>query len=430
MLLLKKIMKPFQRPQEEDILARINRQLMFSRSEPLSLGIECEFGIVDAATCAPKPVALGIVKQANDPAIQHELYQHMIEITSDVAGNVKDAVAKLNDRLSVIMAPLPAHSAALIAAGSLPLFNQSQAVPTETERYKLLRETRQELYRRFTTLGMHIHIGMSDTQSCIRYQNFFLRFLPHLLALSASSPFEEGRDTGFDSIRPAVTESMPTGGPPYQFESWQEYKDLCRSMARSNSISDLKDLWWDIRPCPRYGTLELRICDQPATMAEVGAIAAFVHCLGHWFSEHQQWLDDMPRPAAWRMRENKWRAMRYGLDAEIVADNFGTVRPLREDIAQWVERLAPIYERLGYEQYRDTLEAVLANGNSAQRQKRVYAAEGNFEAVYRHIAMETAAGHPLWEKLAPVMEELPEPTPLNHYQYPHYLPQGYGLWLF
>ncbi len=431
MLILEKIFKPFKRQPEDSTLAKINRQLLFLKSAPLSLGVECEFGIVDKNTCAPAPVALDIVRQAKHPNIQHELYQHMIEITTGVCNNVQEAEQDLNARLAQITAQLPAHNAALVGAGSLPLLSQAQVTPTETERYKLLRESRQELYRRFTTLGMHIHIGMEDTQSCIRYHNFYMRFLPHLLALSASSPFEEGRDTGFDSIRPSVTESMPIGGLPYQFTNWQEYKSLCRALARSNSISDLKDMWWDIRPCPRYGTLEIRICDQPATLAEAAAITAFVHCLGHWFAEHQGWLDDMPRPANWRMRENKWRAMRYGLSAELVSDNFGETRTIREDITQWIDRLEPFFEKLGYQTYRDTLRGIVEHGNSAMRQRRVFETEGTFQAVYAHAAEELLAGRPLWEKLKPVVEPaLADPTPLNQYQYPHYLAQGYGLWLF
>lgn len=439
MLLLEKIFKPLKapfkrQPAEDNVFAKINRQLLFSESEPLSLGVECEFGIVNRDTCLPAPLGLDIVKGAKHPGVQHELYQHMIEITTDVCKNVQEAEIHLNDRLSRITPHLAAHDAMLVGAAVLPMLKQSQVTPTETERYKQLRETRQELYRRFTTLGMHIHIGMKDTQSCIRYHNFYMRFLPHLLALSASSPFEESRDTGFASIRPAVTESMPIGGMPYQFENWQEYKGLVRAMTRSGSISDLKDMWWDIRPCPRYGTLEIRICDQPATIAEVAAITAFVHCLGHWFAEHQGWLDDMPRPASWRMRENKWRAMRYGLDADIVADDFGDVRPLREDISQWIDRLEPFFEKLGYQQYRDTLKDILAHGNSADRQRRALAAEGNFKAVYAHAAAELAAGHPLWDQPEAAKEqELPpaaELAEIKPYQYPHYLAQGYGLWLF
>jgi carboxylate-amine ligase len=429
MTLLEKITNSFGRTPAGDCLATVNRQLEFRSSKPLTLGIECEFGILGHDGISPSPVAPDIVRRVKHAGVQQELYQHMIEITSGVCNAVQEAEIDLNDRLRRISPWLGAHNAVLAGAGSLPLMSPAQAVPTETARYKMLRETRQDIYRRFTTLGMHIHLGMTDAQSCIRYHNFYMRFLPHLLALSASSPFEEGRDTGFNSIRPTVTESMPVGGAPYQFQSWQEYQDLCRAMAKSGSITDLKDLWWDLRPCPRYGTLEIRICDQPATIAEAAAIAAFVHALGHWFAEHQGWLEDVARPSAWRMRENKWRAMRYGLEADLVIDNDGATRNVSRDIEMWLERLQPFYEKLGYQPYRDTLLEVIARGNGATRQRAV-AAKGGFPAVYAMLAAEMKAGHPLWDAPPPEEELKKEAAPLNSYQYPHYLPQGYGLWMF
>jgi carboxylate-amine ligase len=435
MTLLEKIIRPFS-PAAGDSLQRVERQLEFKPSTPLTLGIECEFGILGGDGVTPEPIALDIVKRAKHPGVQHELYQHMIEITSGVCTAVQEAEIDLNDRLQRIKPHLKAQGAKLAGAGSLPLMSQADAVPTETARYKMLRETRQDIYRRFTTLGMHIHLGMKDTNSCIRYHNFFMRFIPHLLALSASSPFEEGRDTGFASIRPTVTESMPVGGQPYGFQSWQEYQDLCRAMAKSGSITDLKDLWWDLRPCPRYGTLEIRICDQPATNAEAAAIAAFVHCLGHWFAEHQGWLDEVARPSAWRMRENKWRAMRYGLDAELVIDNDGATRPVKEDIKLWMERLAPLYEKFGYNSYRDMLLDIMDKGNSAERQRRAHA-KGGFPAIYAHLAAEMEWGSPRWDVAVAAPPPPPPPAADNTdkgglapYQYQHYLPQGFGLWLF
>lgn len=401
MLLVKKLFRTFDRRPAETLPERIAEQLVFRKSSPLTIGIECEFGLVDAATCQPAHVALEIVNALNTPSVQHELYQHMIEITSGVCNRVQEAERDLSRNLAAIRGHLPARGAAIVGAGSMPMLMLEQTHPVETERYAMLRRTRQALYERFTTLGMHVHIGMADTPSCIRFHNFYMHLLPHVLALSASSPFEEGRDTGFASIRPSVTESMPIGGIPYQFRGWDDYRKLCLAMARAGSITDLKDLWWDLRPCPRYGTLEIRICDQPATIAEACAIAAFIHCLGHWFSENQGWLDEMPRPDNWRMRENKWRSMRYGLDAEIVMNEGGETRPLREDIRQWLDRLGPIFDRLGYQEYRAMLEDILCNGNGAERQRSVWKATGSLEAVYLHLMAELDHGAPLWNRAGP-----------------------------
>jgi len=396
---MRKILKLFGKKshEENDLVAKIVRQLVFEKSTPLTLGVECEFGLVDLPHCNPVNVALEIVKDINDPSVQHELYQHMIEISTGVCATVQQVEKDLNGRLGLIRARLPGYNAAILGIGNLPSLTPEQLAQVETDRYKSLRERRKALYERFTTLGMHIHIGMRDRASCIRFHNFYMHLLPHLLALSASSPFEFGRDTGFASIRPSVTESVPIAGLPYHFDSWQNYSDLCIAMAQAGSITDLKDLWWDLRPCPRYGTLEIRICDQPATLAEVVAISAFVHCLGHWFAEHQEWLDEVPRPNNWLMRENKWRAMRYGLDADIVTNSEGGTIPIRQDILQWIERLQPFYKKFGYRPYQATLMAILEKGNSAERQRRVFQATNSLEAVYEHCIDELAQGVPQWE---------------------------------
>jgi len=398
---MRKILKFFgKKPRDgNDLVAKIAKQLIFEKSTPLTLGVECEFGLVDLPSCNPLNVALEIVKDINNPAVQHELYQHMIEISTGVCATVQQAEKDLNDRLNLIRAKLPGYNASILGIGNLPSLTPEQLVQVETDRYKSLRERRKALYERFTTLGMHIHIGMRDRASCIRFHNFYMHLLPHLLALSASSPFEFGRDTGFASIRPSVTESVPIAGLPYHFDSWQSYHDLCIAMAQAGSITDLKDLWWDLRPCPRYGTLEIRICDQPATLAEVAAISAFVHCLGHWFAEHQSWLDEVPRPNSWLMRENKWRAMRYGLDANIVMNSEGGTAPIRQDILQWVERLQPFYKKFGYRPYQATLMAILEKGNSAERQRRIFQATNSLEAVYAHCIEELVQDTPQWERI-------------------------------
>ena len=400
MSLAKKILSLFvkRKTAADEILAKIEQQLVFQKSQAMTIGVECEFGIVNTDTCDPAHVGHDIARSLNNPFVHYELYQHMIEITTGICTSIQQVEKDLADRVNMILPHLPQHQTAMLGIGNLPLLMLEQVVPVETERFKMLRETRQALYERFTTLGMHIHIGMADTSSCIRFHNFYMHLLPHLLALSASSPFEFGRDTGFASIRPTVTESVPIAGLPYQFKSWHDYKDLCRAMARAGSIGDLKDLWWDLRPCPRYGTLEIRICDQPPTLAEVAAIGAFVHCLGHWFNEHQGWLDEMPRPNNWLMRENKWRAMRYGLDANIVINGDGDTMPIKTDILQWLERLQPFYKKFGYRHYQATLVGMLEKGNSASRQRRVFQATQSLQAVYAHCIEELRHGSPLWDR--------------------------------
>jgi carboxylate-amine ligase len=239
---------------------------------------------------------------------------------------------------------------------------------------------------------------MENAEQCIRFHNFFMHFMPHLIALSASAPFEDGVETGLATIRPSITESMPITGMPYNFKNWQDYVNLCRAMFRAGSIENLKDSWWDYRPSPKYGTLEIRICDMPATLGEAMAITAFIHGIAMWFSEHQTWLDEMPRPNLWRIRENKWRAMRYGTEAQLVLNNQGDTRPLREDIENWLERIAPFVQKNNYSKYIGTLRNILERGNSSQRQQKVWKATHDLTTVARFNCDEFAAQKPLWDK--------------------------------
>lgn len=236
-------------------------------------------------------------------------------------------------------------------------------------------------------------------KSCVRYHNFYTHFIPHLLALSAASPFEEGAMSGLASARALVTESLPVGGIPYYYRSWQEYTDLVHALVRAGSIRDLKDMWWDIRPSPSFGTLELRICDQPSNLQEGMAIVAFVHLLGKWFAQHQDWLNEMPRPESWRLRENKWRAIRYGIEAEFIINNKGDVRPIAEDINIWLERVAPYVEELGYQSYVADLREMVSRGNSAQRQQRLYKAGWSPQDITLYLGRTMTAMKPLYEEV-------------------------------
>ncbi len=396
-----------------DVLSKIDQQLIFQKSQPLTIGVECELGIVNSNTYDPVHISSEITKLLNTPFIHHEHAQHMIEIKTGVCSSVQQIEKDLADRIDKILPHLPKNQVSLLGIGSLPLLIPEQIKILKSDRIEEMRRRRQSLCERFVTLGMHIHLGMEDTSSCIRFHNFYIHLLPHLIALSASAPFEFGRDTGFATIRPMITESAPIAGLPYKFKSWKDYIDLCHAMVSSGSITSLKDFWWDLRLCPSFGTLEIRICDQPPTMAEVGAITAFVHCLGHWFNEHQGWLDEVPRPNSWLMRENKWRSMRYGLDARIVTNSDGETKPIKEDILQWVERLQPFYKKFGYRQYQATLVAMLEKGNSSSRQKRVFQATQSLPEVYNHCIEEFRHGSPLWDRVAELEKNQEKPRLLN-----------------
>jgi len=242
-----------------------------------------------------------------------------------------------------------------------------------------------------------VHVGMPSGDACIQFGYFFMHMLPHILTLSASSPFWQGKYTGLSACRPTTYESLPTAGMPYMVKDWDAFQKLYKFLLRSKSIGSMKDLWWDIRPSPKYGTMELRFCDEPATLYEVKAITAFVHLLAHWFQEHgAEWSSSHAPLKQWIFRENKWRTLRFGLDADIVITRTGKTKSLRKDIYDWLKKLEPYAKQLRYEDQLSVIREIAQRGNSAHRQYQVFTETNDLEAVVRHNVGEFESGKPNW----------------------------------
>lgn len=390
--------------EDKRLYKKIDEQLVFADSEPLTLGVEFELALLDPVTLLPAHVAAAVIAECKSPQIKKELFEHMVEVTSVVGKTVHEIEAQFKHALETLIPVCVEHNVLITGTGRPPTIKLADARRVPDPRYARLDDARKILNARFGTLGMHIHLGMDNSDQCIRFHNFFMHFVPHFIALSASAPFEDGMDTGLATIRPTIAESLPVAGMPYSFHNWQEYVGLCRAIFRAGSIEDLKDLWWDLRPSPKLGTLEIRVCDQPSSLAEGLAVVAFVHGLAHWFKENQDWLDEIPRPNVWRLRENKWRAMRYGLKAELVINNQGETRPIAQDMEMWIERLLPFMERYNYGSYLDVLEKILERGNSSQRQQELWHATHNLETIARFNCDEFLAQTPLWDKAKTLAE--------------------------
>ncbi len=378
-------------------LREINEQLVFVKSAPLTLGVEFELALMDKGTLKPAHHGPELVDEAKNPNFHKEGLQHMIELVTPVCQNAHDVEEQMGRSIRTALDLAEKRNLLVTGSGRPPTIKLCDTRRVEDPRYKYQYESRKILSHRFGTLGTHIHIGMENAEKCIRYHNFYMHFLPHLIALAASSPFEDSIDTGLASIRPTIAESLPTAGMPYSFHTWQEYVNLVQAVYRAQSIRNVKDLWWDLRPCPRYGTLEIRVCDQFSNLGEALAVVAFVHALAVWFDHNQSWLEEMPRPGTWRLRENKWRAMRYGVDAQLVVNNLGDTRALADDMKIWLERIQPQYDKLGYQTYKQTLLNMLTKGNSAKRQQEIWAATNSLEEIARFNCRELQHGKPLWE---------------------------------
>ena len=360
--------------------------LEFKKNDPpFSLGVEWELQVVDQQTGHLTPKALTILENIDDPHFVKELFQSTLEINTDICADALAVEENFKQLLPLLEPTKDVFRVRYATTGTHPFSHFMERLVTPTPRYYDMIDRNQWIARRMAVYGLHVHIGTRSGDHCIVLKNFFLRFVPHLIALSASSPFWSGILTGLSSSRLTMYESLPTAGFPYDFQDWQAFESLIQSLIRSKSIQTLKDLWWDMRPSPKYGTLELRICDGPATLAELLGLVAFVHCLAIWHDENEAaWAQtSMHAVKRWVLRENKWRAIRHGMNAEIIISNDGDWKPLKEDLEEWLERLNPIMERLDYQKYLGYLRMILVHGNSADRQARLFEQTKNLIEVIR-----------------------------------------------
>ncbi|OEH47039.1 putative glutamate--cysteine ligase 2 [Legionella parisiensis] len=173
---------------------------------------------------------------------------------------------------------------------------------------------------------------------------------------------------------------------------------MYKTLKLCGSIKSLKDLWWDLRPSPGFGTLEIRVCDGAATLAETLALVALIHTLAHWFADNGSWLESVAYPPYWLSRENKWRAIRYGLDAELVMNTEGKIKLMRDDLQEWFEKLKPYIDQLNYQTYFATLQAILDSGTSSERQRKVFAYNNCFKEVVKHNVSEFLLQVPLYRR--------------------------------
>ena len=357
-------------------------QIPFHSSERSSLGVEWELQLVDPQTRQLTSGAIEILAELcpegadEHPKAKHELLQSTIEIITGICGTVAEAKADLAGTLAEVTAVAERHGLALMCAGTHPITDWQTQQISPKERYRELVEKMQWLARRLQIFGVHVHVGVRSPDKVIPMVNALSQYVPHFLALSASSPYWVGADTGLASARSKVFEGMPTAGLPYQLSGWDRFEDYMETLISTHAIESVREVWWDIRPHPDFGTVELRICDGLPTLTEIGAVAALSQCLVEQFDREIDRGYTLPVPASWVLRENKWRAARYGLDAEIVVDDKGTVLPVRQAIADLVEELSPTARRLGCDAELADVRRILEVGASYQRQRAVAAAHG------------------------------------------------------
>ena len=362
-----------------------------------TLGVEMDLQLLDADSLDLTPGAPRIfsVLGGEDDRIRTEIFQSMLEVDTGVCDTPAQVREDLRSSLTRLKQARPEWME-FACAGSHPFAKYADSVIYPAERYRLLMERNQWAARRIMTFALHLHLGVRDGDHAVTLINCLVPYMPIFLALSASSPFWQGEDTGLASSRTTVFEALPTAGHPPTYSSWKEFETLYDALVRSGSISSVKDLWWDIRPRPEYGTVEMRICDGVPTLSETVALVVLFEALCRHLDEESRATARPAPPPDWLVRENKWRASRYGLEADVLVDPEGHTSPLRKEVLNLIESLRPEGSRKGTERAFATLERMVEQGCSYERQRRVFRKAGSLKAVAEALVEEFRANRPVY----------------------------------
>jgi carboxylate-amine ligase len=330
------------------------------------------------------------------PKAKQELLQNTVELITGICTTVSDATWDLQQTVDELRMFTEPRDLGLMCAGTHPLTPWDTQEVSPKPRYQKLVDDMQLMARQLQIFGVHVHVGVRSQDKAMPIVNALTQYIPHVLALTASSPYWLGLDTGLASMRSKVFEMLPTAGLPYQLEDWAEFESYMETLISTGTIASIKEVWWDIRPHPSYGTVELRIADGIPTLYEIGMVAALAQCLVDKLDAELDQGYVLPMPKRWVVRENKWRAARFGLDADIIVGENDTVVPLRDSIEELVHDLGPVAERLGCADELARVGQVLQTGASYQRQREVaLASGGDLTAVVDSLLREHEQGEPV-----------------------------------
>ena len=365
------------------------------KAPSLTLGIEEEYQIIDPVT---RELRSYITEILGDESlvlgeVKPELHQSMVEVGTRVCHTPSEVRAELVRLRGLVMELAARKGLKVAAAGSHPFSSWMDQEITPLERYMGVREDLQDLAQALLIFGTHVHIGIENREFLIDAMNISRYFLPHVLALSTSSPFWMGRRTGLKSYRSVVFRSFPRTGIPRSLASWGEFESVVNVMVETNSIPNASKIWWDLRPSWNYPTLEFRVCDVCTRVDEAVCIGAiFQAIIAKLWKLRCDNLSFRNYPVAF-IEENKWRALRYGLDGKLI--DFGKqqeypARALIQEMLVWF--LDDVLDDLGSRKEVEYAFKILGEGTSADRQLAVYERTGDLKAVVDQLIRETEEG--------------------------------------
>ena len=373
----------------------------FARSDRSTLGIEWELALVDRRTgdlvsAGPEVLARAeVVADDGGERLTSELLTNTVEIVTGVNRTVAEGVADLQRSVEQLRRTTDPMGLELIGSGTHPFARWQDQQVTDKERYVTLMDRAGIWGRQLLIWGVHMHVGLDAPAKALPVLDALLVYYPHLQALSASSPFVFGESSGYASSRAMLFQQLPTAGLPPELTSWGQYESIVDDLTKVGVIDHWDEIRWDVRPSAKWGTVETRVCDGLPTTFEIGALSALVQCIVDDCSERLDAGETLPTLQPWYVRENKWRAARYGMDAQIVVDRDGGQRQVEEDVVDLVARLEPVADRLGCVQELQDVLTIVEIGASYERQALAAARSGgDLRAVVASLIREMREGVP------------------------------------
>lgn len=368
----------------------------FRGSPRPTIGIEWEIALVDKVSRDLSNTAAAVFDSVGDlrahdgtPQVTKELLRNTVELVTGVHDTVGGAVEDLSATMGTVRRAADLLGVDLFCAGTHPFARWSTQQLTRSQHYDELIERTQWWGRQMLIWGVHVHVGVSHRNKVFPILNSLLLSYPHLLALSASSPMWAGSDTGYASNRALMFQQLPTAGLPFQFENWRQFEYFVHDEMKTGVFEQLGGMHWDIRPAPKWGTIEVRVCDGISTRAELAALAALIHCLVVNLDQRVENGEQLPTLPPWHVQENKWRAARYGLDAIIIVDDDSNERLVTDDLTELLNRLEPTAKQLGCADELAMVAEIPQRGACYQRQRKVAAAaQGDLVAVVDALVKE------------------------------------------
>jgi carboxylate-amine ligase len=364
----------------------------FGAGEPYTLGVEEEYMLLDGDTLDlvqhVETVLAATVGHELEARVNPELMQSVLEIATPVCRTPAEVEGELRKLRGYVTGLASEQGMRVGSAGTHPFSLFERQRITARDRYRHLVDQLQYIARRELIFGLHIHVAVDDAEKAVKVVNGLLAHLSSLLALSANSPFWRGELTGLASSRQMVFAAFPRSGPPPRFRDYADYAEVVGQLEKTGCIADYTHIWWDIRLHPRFGTVEIRICDAVTRVEDAVALAAFCQALVKMYSEHYAVGAEIPSYHRILTTENKWLAARYGLEAPVM--DLATGRRNRIPVAQLIRRtlkeIEPHARELGSDRELEGINEILAKGNGSDRQRRIWNANRDLVEVVRELA--------------------------------------------